>query len=313
MRSFPDRIRAFVSMARWLWDAGVSLGTIACFPLRRRFHKPEARIQLRSGILIAAPTEEPLLSIFREIWVDRVYGDANAGGRTVIDIGANVGVFTLFVASRSSRSRVIAVEPAPRAYGYLCSNLRHNKLGNVIPLQVACGGSSGKAILYSRHNEAMNCLYAAGDRYGSAFHPVCEVEVLTLDQLFVRFQVKDCRLLKLDCEGAEYEILYAASSRTLASIDEIVMEYHVGISPASAGRAFGIPRVTRFPGRLWSDAGRRRRLPSRLASSVNDLTNSPLDPEEENYTIEGTGAVHSHPGGGSATLQHSIASFVNTA
>jgi hypothetical protein len=56
------------------------------------------------------------------------------------------------------------------------------------------------------------------------------VDVLTLDELFSRFQFESCRLLKLDCEGAQYGILYAARAQTLAGIDEINMEYHVGIN-----------------------------------------------------------------------------------
>jgi len=211
-------------MARHMWGLGVSLGTITCLPLRYRFGRPEARIRLRCGIVMTAPWEEPLLELVGETWAEMVYGSTVAErGQTIMDIGANVGVFTLFAASRSPHASIIAIEPTPRSYGYLCSNARSNKLSNVIPVQAACGATQGRATIYRRGSEAMNCLYPGGT-------PLFEVDVLTLDNLFVRFQIESCRLLKLDCEGAEYDILYAACAGTLAAIAEIRMEYHVGIN-----------------------------------------------------------------------------------
>jgi tRNA G46 methylase TrmB len=88
--------------------------------------------------------EEPLIELLNETWIEMVYGSTAQRGQTIVDIGADVGVFTVFAASRSPHARIIAVEPTPRSYGYLCSNAKRNRLGNVIPLQAACGASRGR-------------------------------------------------------------------------------------------------------------------------------------------------------------------------
>jgi hypothetical protein len=50
------------------------------------------------------------------------------------------------------------------------------------------------------------------------------VDTITLDTVFA--DVQDCNLLKLDCEGSEYEIMYSASDETLSKIEKIVCEFN---------------------------------------------------------------------------------------
>jgi hypothetical protein len=68
---------------------------------------------------------------------------------------------------------------------------------------------------------------------GNTFRPLAHTEVVTLDELFERFAVWKCPLLKLDCEGAEYEVLLNARPETLKKIGNIAMEYHVGLNEHS--------------------------------------------------------------------------------
>jgi hypothetical protein len=68
---------------------------------------------------------------------------------------------------------------------------------------------------------------------GSVFRPLARVEVLSLDEVFVRYKVEVCNLLKLSCVGAEYDILFKASADTLGKLRAISMEYHVGLNSHS--------------------------------------------------------------------------------
>jgi hypothetical protein len=52
------------------------------------------------------------------------------------------------------------------------------------------------------------------------------VTCTTLDAIFRDNAITHCHCLKIDCEGAEYELLYGASAETLAKIDMIILEYH---------------------------------------------------------------------------------------
>jgi FkbM family methyltransferase len=179
--------------------------------------------------------DERLLDLFGEVWISRCYTPACfdvAAGDTVVDIGANVGVFTLWAASRDPHVRVIALEPSLRICDFLRRNVCANGLDNVTVIQAAAGGQKGEAILYSRGPEAWNTLYCR-DNFGSMFRPLARTEVVTLDDLFDRFAVWKCSLLKLDCEGAEYEVLLNARPETLNRIGNIAMEYHVGLNEHS--------------------------------------------------------------------------------
>jgi FkbM family methyltransferase len=213
------RIRGDVGAARMLLRAGVRPASIALYPVRRRLEGVH-RLDLRSGAVLLAPPDEPLIFLFREIWIDRVYVPADERPiRTVVDVGAHVGLFTLWCAARYPAARIVAVEPSPRAAAYLRKNVGRNRLDRVTVVEAACGGSSRRALLYRRGPEMTSTLY--GDAPTAT-----EVEVLTLDELFRRHAIERCDLLKLDCEGAEYEILLGASAATLERVDGIVMECH---------------------------------------------------------------------------------------
>jgi FkbM family methyltransferase len=215
-----------------LADSGATFGTILMMPVRRRFPGKKNTIRLRNGVAISAPISEPLVQLFKEVWIDRCYAPINRRlepGDAIVDIGANVGVFSLWAASIWPNAKVFAVEPSPQMFRYLEHNVATSRLKNVTTVQAACSGRNGKGTLYRRGMEAMNTLYTR-DNYGSTFDAMTTVSLFTLDNLFARYSIRVCRLLKLDCEGAEYEILFNASPETLATISAVSMEYHVGLN-----------------------------------------------------------------------------------
>ncbi|MBI2815516.1 MAG: FkbM family methyltransferase [Acidobacteria bacterium] len=215
-----------------LSTAGASWQSIVLFPLRRRFCSRN-RIKLQNGVSISAPAQQPLLNMFREIWVDRCYAhDALAAGPgdTIIDIGANIGVFSIWAATTNRKAQILAVEPSSRTCQSLKQNVLDNQLSNVTIIQSACGGNRTRAVLYCRAAESNRNTLFTSDGYGSSFSALETVEVVTLNHLFERFGISKCRLLKLDCEGAEYQILFAATDAVLQKIERIAMEYHVGFN-----------------------------------------------------------------------------------
>jgi FkbM family methyltransferase len=206
-----------------LMSAGASLPSILLYPVRRRVPPKQARLDLRGGTVVTAPANEPLLFLFREIWVDGAYDEALAssdGLATIVDIGAHVGLFSIRAASRWPQARVVAVEASPRSARYLRENVARNRLATIAVVEAACGGSRRRAVLHRKGADMMSSLYAAGD--GD------EVDVITLEDVFDLNGVDRCDLLKLDCEGAEYEIILGAPVATLRRIRRIVMECHRG-------------------------------------------------------------------------------------
>jgi FkbM family methyltransferase len=129
-------------------------------------------------------------------------------GMTVVDVGANVGYYTLLAASCvGPRGRVLAVEPSP----YACARLRQavveNTLAQVVTLQVALGSAAGEGTLYlpplGNHAPSM----VACDRKDCV-----TVALRTLDECLTEWHVDQVDLLKIDVEGFEPQVLAGARS-----------------------------------------------------------------------------------------------------
>jgi FkbM family methyltransferase len=119
-------------------------------------------------------------------------------GMRVVDIGANIGYYTLLAARAVGQTgRVYAFEPTPRIYELLCQNVQANGFSNVVTIQKAVANRSGTARLYLDRNNAVNRLSPALEREGSV-----EVEVVTLDHYFAH-STAPIDVLKMDIEGSE--------------------------------------------------------------------------------------------------------------
>jgi FkbM family methyltransferase len=144
----------------------------------------------------------------------------------VVDIGANIGVFTVYAASKT-QSLVYAVEPFFDNFTALEQNIRANRLKNVIPLRFAVSNTSGTELLVheeeSQHHQLKKVATSSRAKY-------VEVPSITLQDLMDNHQIQQIDFLKLDCEGAEGLILTSTSGRYLRNIRKIAMEFHDELS-----------------------------------------------------------------------------------
>ena len=156
--------------------------------------------------------------IWDEIWTDKVYGDVQAGW-TVIDIGANVGYFTLY--ALGAGAKVFAYEPEEKNYNRLVQQVKDNAFINA-------NGDTRRAAVAS--DDKGRNLYLNSENIGGhrithdAGGGVQTVPSVTLNQIIE--EVGHVDLIKMDCEGAEREIFWVATPETMAKIDRIRMEYH---------------------------------------------------------------------------------------
>lgn len=141
----------------------------------------------------------------------------------VVDLGANAGFFSTRVASFCRR--VISYEPISDNFTQLKKNVEG--LSNVFHVQEAVAGEPGTVRIYRplySGSTGRHSIYHEGD--SDARREFEEVPCITLDQLFDRHQITRCDLLKIDVEGAEYDILRATSKETFSKIHRIFGEYH---------------------------------------------------------------------------------------
>jgi FkbM family methyltransferase len=162
--------------------------------------------------------------VFRRIFLSDEY--RLRGSRTwdtVVDLGGNAGCFAFRVAAQARR--VFVYEPDPFNLAILERNLAGLRHVAVVPQAVAAQpGTRTLHTAASRDWAGRSTLFA--DLSTARAHSAVEVRVTTLDALFAEHAIERCDLLKIDVEGAEYEILGAASAGTLARIDRLVGEYH---------------------------------------------------------------------------------------
>jgi FkbM family methyltransferase len=231
------KLRNYAESVRTLRQARIRYRSICLYPIRRRGRNARCEVELEKGLSLVSGADEPLINLIREIFVDDCYRLAELQprpGEVIVDIGANVGTFALAAACVFPQAPIICVEPEASAYARLEDNVRRNGFSQIRTAHAACGGASGEQVLYARQLQmhtpaALSTLYTI-DNYGSVFAPIATVPVVSLDRLFSTYEIDACGLLKLDCEGAEYEILLNASRDVLSKIRRISMEYHVGLT-----------------------------------------------------------------------------------
>ena len=167
--------------------------------------------------------------IIKEVCLDREYerGGVRPGtGSIVLDIGGGLGEFAIDVARRHPDAMVYCYEPCPDSFSLLRENLEINGVENVRARGLAVGGSAGPCVLRTGHTEAAQYSTAApSDTLGA---DAIEVESTTLDEIMGELAPREPVLLKLDCEGAEYEILFHSGDETLSRIRHAIVEYHDG-------------------------------------------------------------------------------------
>jgi FkbM family methyltransferase len=186
-------------------------------------------IQFRDGMKMEIRPGRGDSGAFRESFLQRDYfgpGQSISVGDTVVDIGANIGCFTILAARAvGPTGRVIAVEPASETFSQLRRNIELNQLTNVTLVQAAVSGEPGKVTLTASENSLFTSLFDKIDgRENSGQSEV--VEAITLDQILHRNKVDLVHFLKVDCEGAEHSIVEKVSSETLHKFGQISMEIH---------------------------------------------------------------------------------------
>lgn len=147
-------------------------------------------------------------------------------GDVVVDLGAHVGVVSIWLAKRHPGLRVIAYEPIPESFQQLEANLRRNGATSVTAVNeaVTADGRELEMVVWLDDNSA-----GGTASYGNPDNPEFEgrsrrVASTTLDAIFERFSIDRCKLLKIDIEGGEHEVLRATA--VLDRVEHLRGEFH---------------------------------------------------------------------------------------
>lgn len=182
-------------------------------------HDPRFRFTGRDGSF-------PDAVVVREIWCENVYevfdGDVADTG-VVVDIGANIGSFTLFAGALGAK-RVIAVEPEVHNLELLRENIDQNK-GHLQDCEFVVdehgiAARKGSALITDEHGDSR--VVANGD---PASNNASSIRLITIAELWQAHKLEHVDVLKIDIEGMEGEVILDAPSALLNLCRYITIEY----------------------------------------------------------------------------------------
>lgn len=215
-------LRAFVpSIARYLRQQGTSFGKVFLWNRVVTPHVSWRDFALRAETLcghgVSGTINDTIFSrvYFFGTWEPAITAHITSTlkpGDTVIDVGANIGVHAMLAAKCVGPSGVVhAIEASPTIFASLQRNLAENGISNVIAHNVAIVDARRPVTIY-RHNEtnlgaSTIMKHRVLEEGGEAFVEECSVQGLPLDEAVGDAALRAARLIKIDVEGAEVEVL----------------------------------------------------------------------------------------------------------
>ena len=208
------------NLSNWPLYLTVKFGAARIDPLR---------FVTRQEVHIEVPRR--LLQTFKEIFMDECYlrglGRPVSENPMILDIGANAGYFSLFALSRFRGARVIAFEPMPANYALLTRNRLLNAGLPWTCVQKAVSGEPGELVLACDAGDGLTTSATVLAEDTSQRERI-RVPAVSLPGIFEEYRLERFDLLKMDCEGAEFGILYSCPPEFLGRVDRIAMEVHRG-------------------------------------------------------------------------------------
>ena len=202
--------------------------------------------------------------LFEEVFTRRSYCQSGVrvpkrGAPLVVDVGANIGLFSLFALTENPRATVIAIEPAPQLFAILERNLDHHfdtgaaecvralmldepGVQTLYYYADAPGESTRNPIERSMQRKRLATAMREGSRGGAGSRAFCEeddadghpiaVEARTLSQVLDAARLSSAlsastiALLKIDVEGDEEQVLHGLSASRWRTVQQVVIEVH---------------------------------------------------------------------------------------
>jgi FkbM family methyltransferase len=155
------------------------------------------------------------------IFLAKQYDSLPVNGKIVVDVGANIADSSIYFA-RKGAQKVIALEPFPKNYETAKKNIELNNLEGMVFLTLAACSYSSGSITIDPDRES-NITSQISEPAASGI----KVPTMTLEDI-VKAHLIDSAILKMDCEGCEYDSILQSSKETLQKFTHVQLEYHYG-------------------------------------------------------------------------------------
>jgi FkbM family methyltransferase len=170
------------------------------------------------------------LPTLQKVWHYQEYAISLKGEpRFIIDAGANIGVASIYFATKFPKAKIVAIEPEPGNFTLLEKNTK--PYPNITAIRAALWNETGEVSLFDPGRGA----WAFQTRTEGAM-PTGRVPAVTMDDLLRKFGMESVDILKMDIEGAEKEV-FEKSSAWIGKVGVIMIELHDRFRPGCS-RAF---------------------------------------------------------------------------
>jgi FkbM family methyltransferase len=172
--------------------------------------------------------------VFKEIFVEDFYGLSSfisqlPGNATVVDIGANVGFFPVLMLSKKPTTTFFCYEPLPANIAHLKKLKKNNpsfdRQLNIYQFAVT-DKSEGNITLFTEENADESSIASIHSDFDIRNKNSLSVPVTNLKSIVSGNNLDKIDILKLDCEGAEFPILYGTPDHVFEKIKFILLEVH---------------------------------------------------------------------------------------
>ena len=181
-----------------------------------------AILETRSGIKIKLRINSTDLMAFTHVWLLLEYdkpGFEINDDDIVLDIGAHIGLFSLFASQFCKKGIIYCFEPIKENFDLLLANLQLNKIMNVRPYNIAVAQNIGNVTIYLNKDESGHSMHVRAARS-------VQVESNSLKNIIDSNKIEKCDLIKMDCEGEEYEIINSLPPGYFNKINKMCIECH---------------------------------------------------------------------------------------
>jgi FkbM family methyltransferase len=194
--------------------------------------------------MLGRPTTTSLADLFviKEVFIHQTYKDIlpllAEGDVRFVDIGANLGSFSIWLAQQRNVVSSYCFEPEPDSFRLLSFNLSVNDCEDVMPIHAAVGGTQREiSIQLKSRSPGGTSIYGNGSEDAGEKANRTRIKVVAFSE-WLQEANYPFDLLKLDCEGAEWEIIRACGHIIGERFKVVVAEIHDDPDKESAVDAF---------------------------------------------------------------------------